>query len=241
MEPSHTRTLPQILEDPVLSLPEIIREFIRCILDAANLPGDSWQVSKEEWQRYEFLGDRVLNLIVAEYLFSREPPCREGEMTKKMGVVSNESLTGIAERCGIDVSCLVPQAIGRQQTYGDAVKGGAVEACIGAMYAHAGFAATRVFVLRLMAGETDRYDPSENFIGRLQEQFQHRGLLVPVYREISRAGPPHQPRFTFGVYDAGGKILGTGSGPDTTGARQQAAKQALLAPFPGNTDAPFQT
>ncbi|MFA5331674.1 MAG: ribonuclease III domain-containing protein [Methanoregula sp.] len=216
-----------ILADPAKPVNQAIYEFI-CVLSERNGPGLSgWQVSKEDWQRYEFLGDRVLNLVVAEYLFSGKPPCREGVMTRKMGVVSNESLAGIAERCGIDTSILIPPSIGGQQTYGDAVRGGALEACIGAMYIHAGFPATRNFVLRLMAAEIDRFDPATNYVGRLQEQFQHQGLCVPVYLEISRSGPSHHPRFVFGVYDPAGRLLGEGEGSSTCEARQEAACQAL--------------
>jgi dsRNA-specific ribonuclease len=93
-------------------------------------------------------------------------------MTQKMGVVSNESLAAIAERRGIDIPLLVPAAIGQQQTYGDKIRGGAIEACIGAIYIPADFEATRAFVREFLEGEIDRYDPSANFIGRLQEHFQ---------------------------------------------------------------------
>jgi ribonuclease-3 len=220
--------LKQILSDLTLAVPEKVEGFIRLFNGDAG-PGDPvvWNVSKEEWQRFEFLGDRVLNLVAAELLYSRSPPCREGEMTRKMGVVSNESLAAIAECLDLDLSLLIPSAIGRQQAYGDAVKGGAVEACIGAIYASAGFEATRAFVCEVLEGEVDRYDPSANFIGRLQEHFQQLGEPLPVYRELSRTGPPHQPVFTCGIYNAGEALLGKGTGRTTTEARQAAAKQAL--------------
>jgi len=60
------------------------------------------------------------------------PLKREGEMTKLMGVVSNESLTGILERKDFSIALLIPKSIGQQQTYGETVKGGALEAFIGA-------------------------------------------------------------------------------------------------------------
>jgi ribonuclease-3 len=209
-------------------VPFKIREFIRLFNGDAG-PGSRavWNISKEGWQRFEFLGDRVLNLVAAELLYSCTPPCREGVMTQKMGVISNESLALIAERRGIDIDGIVPAAIGQQQVYGDAVKGGAVEACIGAIYASAGFEATRTFVREILGGEIGRYDPSANYVGRLQEHFQQLGQQIPVYGELSRTGPPHQPVFTYHVCDAGGHLIGEGTGRTTTEARQAAAKQAL--------------
>lgn len=218
----------QILTGSTHPLFEVICAFLGTVSRQNDIRAEGWHVSKDAWQRYEFLGDRVLNLVVAEYLYSLRPPVREGTMTRKMGVVSNESLAGIAHRAGIDTSVLIPAEIRQQQTYGDAVRGGAIEACIGAMYVHAGFSATRHFVLRLMADETERYDPDENYIGKLQERFQQHGLSVPVYREISRSGPPHRPQFVVGVYDEKDRLLGQGTGSSTGEARQEAAREALL-------------
>ncbi len=231
MDEIQRTALRQILENPAIPVSSKIREFIR--LFNGNADQDctaAWGISTEEWQRFEFLGDRVINLVAAELLYSHDPPCREGAMTKKMGVVSNESLAMIAERGGVDVAGIVPAVIGQQQAYGDAVRGGAVEACIGAMYACAGFEATRALVRELLAGEIERYDPSTNYIGRLQEYFQQHGQLVPLYEEIRpRSGPVHQPRFRFGVYDGNHILLGEGTGSSSTEARQAAARAALDA------------
>ncbi|HII98211.1 MAG TPA: hypothetical protein HA272_02835, partial [Methanoregula sp.] len=72
-----------------------------------------WDVSKEDWQRYEFLGDRVLNLIIAQTLFTQRPVALdEGEMTEILGtVVSNKSLDALA-RDHDAVTLLIPCAIG---------------------------------------------------------------------------------------------------------------------------------
>ncbi len=225
-------TICQTLNDPTSSVPSKIREFIRIYNGDTSLDNPvTWNVSKEDWQRFEFLGDRVINLIVANMLFCRVPPQREGEMTKMMGVVSNDSLAEIAKRCGIDDTWLIPQQIGQQKAYGDTIKGGAIEACIGAMYAYTGYEATSTFVHQLMAGEIDHYDPAKNYIGRLQEQYQKKGKEIPVYREISRAGPPHKYIFTYGVYDDAGP-LGEGTGHTVAEACQEAAKLALEKQFP---------
>jgi ribonuclease-3 len=176
-------------------------EFIKIFNSDSSDPGfqsEKWNISKEEWQRYEFLGDRVLNLVAADYLYHHVPLKREGEMTKMMGVVSNESLTGIIERNGFDVALLIPEIIGQQQTYSERVKSGGLEAFIGALYEIVGFEGTRTCILNILSDEIDRYDSATNYIGRLQEWHQQHGLPFPVYSEITekRDGPAHSPRFT---------------------------------------------
>ena len=224
--------LQEQLLDPDRDLNQNIREFIKIFNSGApdpNFQSEKWNISKEEWQRYEFLGDRVLNLVVAGYLYHHAPLKREGEMTKMMGVVSNESLTGIIERKGYDVALLLPKAIGRQQTYGDRVKGGALEGLIGAMYEGIGFEGTRVFILTFLEKEIEGYDPATNYIGRLQEWHQQQGLQVPTYAEVTekRHGPAHSPRFTYQVFAGDGSVTGEGTGRNTTEAKQAAAKVAL--------------
>ncbi len=229
MDDTRREATKKILCDPALTVPLKIQEFIRLYNgDAGTGTPAIWNISKDEWERFEFLGDRVLNLVAAELLFNCDPLCREGVMTQKMGVVSNESLTAIAERRGIDIPGIVPASIGQQQAYGDTVKGGAIEACVGALYFFAGFEAVRIFIREFLSGEIERYDPATNYIGRLQEYFQQRGPTVPVYEEIlPRTGPDHQLRFTFCVYDQNHTCLGKGTGASITEARQQAAKAAL--------------
>jgi ribonuclease-3 len=190
---------------------------------------DRWDIVTGEWQRYEFLGDRVLNLVVADYLFHHASREREGEMTKRMGAVSNEMLTGIIERKGIDISRLIPETIGQQKTYGERVKGGALEAFFGSLYEVVGFEETRTFILTFLSDEIDRYNPATNFIGSLQEWYQQHGLPVPEYTEIpeKRGGLPHSPQFTYRVYTEDGSFLGEGTGRNATEAKQAAARKAL--------------
>jgi dsRNA-specific ribonuclease len=101
--------------DSTLDFNQKFGEFIKIINSDffdPDFQSEKWNISNDEWQRYEFLGDRVLNLVVADYLYHQSPSNREGEMTregqmtKMMGVVSNESLTVIIERNGFDVAQL---------------------------------------------------------------------------------------------------------------------------------------
>jgi dsRNA-specific ribonuclease len=89
-------------------------------------------------------------------------------MTKMTGVVSNESLTGIIERNGLDIALLIPKTIEQQKTYGERVKGGALEAFIGALYEIVGFEWTRTCILTILSEEIKQYDPATSYIGRFQ-------------------------------------------------------------------------
>lgn len=196
-----------------------------------NAKSACWDITKEEWQRYEFLGDRVLDLIVAQILFTRrDSVLSEGEMTQILSsVVSNQSLDALARRAGPDVFArLIPPAIGVQNSYGERITGGAFEAFIGALYCESGFDDVSCFVSSLIADSLDRYDPEENAIGVLQEYYQKQGMPVPTYELAASSGPPHKPYHTYIVRTPDGKSF-EGRGPNSSEAKQKAARQALAA------------
>ena len=196
--------LKEKLLDSNVDFNQKLGEFIKIFNSNSSDPciqPEKWNISNDKWQRYEFLGDNVLNLVAADYLYHHATLKREGEMTKKMGVVSNESLTGIIDRNGIDIALLIRESIGKQQTYGERVKGGALEAFIGALYEIVGFDVTCTVVLNILSEEIERYDPNLNAKGILQEFFQKTDTsTVPEYREILKKGSDHKPVFTCQVF-----------------------------------------
>ena len=188
-----------------------------------------WDISKEDWQRYEFLGDRVLNLVIAQSLFTRrEGTLNEGEMTRILGsAVSNRALDTLSRRYDLTVfTRLIPQSIGEQRTYGVKITGGAFEALIGALYCEVGLDDVTFFVTAIMKDIIDEYNPHMNPIGLLQEYFQKRGEDLPFYLETSRSGPDHRPYFTVKVRIAGGRSF-EGSATTLPDARRDAARKAL--------------
>jgi ribonuclease III len=188
-----------------------------------------WDISKEDWQRYEFLGDRVLGLIVAQALFTRsEGTLNEGEMTHRLGtIVSNRALDELSKKYDRQIfSRLVPECIGGQKTYGSRISGGAFEAFIGALYCEVGLDDVTFFVISVMKGMLDEYNPRENAIGLLQEYFQKTGENLPFYSETSRTGPDHRPGFSVSVHIPGGRTF-EGSGLSLPEARRDAAQKAL--------------
>ncbi len=187
-----------------------------------------WDISIGDWQRFEFLGDRVLNFVVARILFSRRDcVLDEGEMTKILSfAVSNQSLSALAARLdAAGFSRLVPAGIG-ENAYGERITAGAFEALIGALYCDAGFDAVASFIAAVMAESLDRYDPSGNAVGLLQEYYQKRGLPVPVYEHAGSSGPSHRPRHTYRVLTPDEKVF-EGIGPNSSEAKQEAARAAF--------------
>jgi ribonuclease-3 len=215
------------------STPDVNRIIDTFISDFNRVYGDPcadrWDITKEDWQRYEFLGDRVLNLVIAQVLFTwREGVLNEGDMTRMMSdIVSNRALDILSHRYDPAIfSRLIPLAIGEQKTYGERITGGAFEAFIGALYCEVGLDDVTYFVTVIMEDVIDEFNPRQNAIGLLQEFFQKRGEERPIYEEIARDGPHHRPQFSVRVRIADGRSF-DGAGPSLSDARKEAAKKAL--------------
>lgn len=222
--------LPGLLQAPEPDLTGIIATFVTCFNSTYGDPAKvHWDITLDEWERYEFLGDRVLNLIIAQALFTRRHAAlSEGEMTRAIsGIVSNHALDRMV-RHATDMGVftrLIPPAIGEQNTYGERVTGGAFEAFIGALYCEIGFDDVAFFINSLFRQALDTASPEENAIGMLQEYFQKRFRSVPTYRETKREGPDHRPIFTFEVL-FNNEVLGKGRGESIQKAEQEAARAA---------------
>ncbi|MDD1693459.1 MAG: putative dsRNA-binding protein [Methanoregula sp.] len=223
-------SLVELLHSPDPDINRIINTFVTRFNAAYGIPGtDRWDITKEDWQRYEFLGDRVLNLIVAQSLFTqRNGVLDEGEMTRILsGIVSNRALDTLTRRHGKTAfTRLIPTVIGEQNTYGERITGGAFEAFIGALYCEVGLDDVAYFVSTIMGEALGRYNPEENAIGILQEYFQKRYKSTPSYRQVKRNGPDHKPVFTYEVL-FGDRVLGEGRGESIQLTQQEAARRAL--------------
>jgi len=154
-------SLIELLRAPDPGLNRIITTFISCFNAAYGDPAkDRWDVTKEEWQRYEFLGDRVLNLVVAQSLFTQRYAVHsEGEMTRILGaVVSNRALDALVKQCGEKIfTLLIPGVIGEQKAYGERITGGAFEAFIGALYCELGLDDVAFFINAILRESLSRY------------------------------------------------------------------------------------
>jgi ribonuclease-3 len=151
-------------------------------------------------ERLEFIGDRVLGLIVAEWLLEKFPTEREGELGPRLAaLVSRPALTVIAEEHGVAALLAVaPGEAKRGVRERSTVLADALEALIGALYLDGGFEAARGFVRRVMAGVVDRqFIPPKDPKTALQEWALKRALPLPAYDVEAQSGPSHAPHFVI--------------------------------------------
>jgi ribonuclease-3 len=179
---------------------------------------------KNSNERLEFLGDAIIDSILAHYLFDHYPDKTEGEMTKmKSKVVRRDNLNRIGEKIGI--RALLQVEIGRQDLH-ESMLGNALEALIGAIYLDKGYAATRMTVLDFFVrhGLTETIHDEIDSKSKLHEWAQkHKHVLTfPVAQHKQVNG---SSLYTIhAIVD--GEIQGIGEGPSKKSAEQVAAKQA---------------
>ena len=191
-------------------------------------------------ERMEFLGDSVLNLIVAEYLFDEFPSKDEGFLTKvRAKLVNRVALADAAERINLEDFLLISKNLSINFKNGSrTVLADALEALIGASYMDNGLKAAKAFIERILIEPNMKdgvYLIDENFKSQLLEFAQAKRMENPVYSVIKEEGPQHSRVFTV-VVSVGNVEYGVGKGKNKKSAEQIAA-QAALKKFPtGITD-----
>ncbi|MFM2354410.1 MAG: hypothetical protein RLZZ528_146 [Pseudomonadota bacterium] len=181
-------------------------------------------------QRLEFLGDRVLGLVMAEALLAADESAAEGQLAPRFNaLVRREMCAEVARDTGLgDVLKLGRSEMMSGGRRKDALLADAMEAVIAAVYLDAGFEAARAVILRLWGGriggvKADARDAKT----ALQEWAQARGLPPPSYTETGRSGPDHQPLFRIEVRldNGAAEVAEAGSKRQA----EQAAAERLLA------------
>ena len=158
---------------------------------------------RRSYQRLEFLGDRVLGLIVAHLLIERFPDDAEGALTnRQVALVRREALAEVAERLGlgrwVQASLSSAESVGASRT---AILADCCEALIGALYLDGGLAAAQRFVVEHWRPliEAGGVAPPRDAKMALQEWAQGRGMDRPVYTVVETTGPAHATVFTVEV------------------------------------------
>lgn len=185
---------------------------------------------EESNERLEFLGDAVLDLLVAEYLYRRFPEMPEGRLTvMRATLVRRETLAQWAGR--MDLGSLL--RVGRGEVQDGVVSqrtlAGAFEAVVGALYLDQGFESARAFVDKILERDIDRLLATRdltNYKGVLQEEIQRTDTRLPEYVVVSEKGPDHDRVFVIEVRHRG-TTIGRGEGRSKRIAEQAAAKDAL--------------
>ncbi len=184
-------------------------------------------------QRLEFLGDRVLGLVMAEALLTADAAAREGQLAPRFNaLVRKETCAAVAREIGLgDVLKLGRSEMltgGRRK---EALLGDAMEAVIAAVFEDAGFEAARALVLRLWGDRIAGVEPdARDAKTSLQEWAQGRGMAPPAYAETARSGPDHAPVFTVQV------TLDSGETAEATAGSKRLAEQAAARALLGRLD-----
>jgi ribonuclease-3 len=216
----HSFARPELLQEALTHRSAVARRQVRGRTAPSNGAGSN--------ERLEFVGDRVLGLMIAEWLAERFPAEQEGQLGPRLAhLVSQPVLAAIAERLGLAAVLSVAPGESRAGVRKLAtVLADAMEALIGALYLDAGLTPARTFVRRAweepMAGLAE---PPKDPKTALQEWLLGRGLQLPAYAQLSREGPPHEPIFVIAVSAAGQQ--GTGTAGSKRVAERLAA-EALL-------------
>jgi ribonuclease III len=179
----------------------------------------------ESYQRLEFLGDHVLGLIVSDMLYRSFPNADEGEMSKRLAdLVRKESCADVAKSLGLaDDVKLGAVGAGAGARLRKSVLGDICEAVIGAVYLDGGYQAASEFVERNWTERMKKpRQPLRDPKTVLQEWAQGKGLPTPVYREVERTGPHHDPQFRVAV-DLPGLAPAEGVGGSKRAAEKVAA------------------
>ena len=181
-------------------------------------------------QRLEFLGDRVLGLVMAEALLVADAQATEGQLAPRFNaLVRKETCAEVARDIGLgDVLKLGRSEMMSGGRRKEALLGDAMEAVIAAVYLDAGFEAARDLVLRLWGKRIDSVEEdARDAKTALQEWAQARGQQPPRYDTISREGPDHAPVFTIAARLESGESAEARAGSKRLA--EQAAAKALLA------------
>lgn len=179
----------------------------------------------DTYQRLEFLGDRVLGLVVAEMLYVTFPAAEEGELSRRLAdLVRRESCAEVAREWGAEGFLRLGEGERQAGTNNrTAILSDICESLIGAVFLDAGYEAAKsvvwqAFEPRMRTPRRPLRDPKTT----LQEWAQARGLEAPLYHLLSRSGPDHAPEFTMSV-DVKGFAPAEAKGSSKRGAEQAAA------------------
>lgn len=183
-------------------------------------------------ERLEFLGDAVLSLVVADYLYARHVDADEGALSRlRARIVSGESLAQLASALGIGEQLMMGP--GEMKTGGhrrESILADAFESVCGALLLDAGFVRAAPLLLKLLEGalaRADEPDMQKDAKTRLQEWLQSRGLALPIYSVEAISGEAHQQSFQVRCQISAPGVAASGVGPSRRRAEQQAAALVL--------------
>ena len=201
----------------------------------SSYANERWHNSLMSNERLEFLGDSILGMCVAEYLYCTFPDRPEGELTRmRADMVCEQTLANVAGRIGLGEHLLLGK--GEEQGGGrnrNSILADAVESVIAATFLDGGMGAAKQFIQKYILVEVPvKKLHNVDYKTSLQELVQQKKNQVLTYTMVGESGPDHDKHFEVEVC-LNGKVVGLGSGSSKKRAEQDAARVAIEALFPG--------
>ncbi|MCD5381927.1 MAG: ribonuclease III [Candidatus Pacebacteria bacterium] len=189
------------------------------------------EATQDHNERYEFLGDAVLELVVTDFLFEKYADKPEGELTAiRAALVNTVSLAEASGKMGVNEYLLLSKGeakdTGRARQY---ILANAFEALVGALYLDQGYAAAKAFIAEYLFAQTENIVEKrlwQDAKSRFQEVAQEHVNITPSYAVLNQEGPDHDRVFTVGVF-LGEEQIAEGQGRAKQEAEQNAAAAAI--------------
>ena len=209
-------------------------QLLQNALTHSSYANERWHNSLLSNERLEFLGDSVLGMLVAEYLYGTFSDRPEGELTRmRADMVCEHTLATVANRIGLGEHLLLGH--GEERLGGrsrESILADATESVIAACFLDGGLEAAAQFVKKYILVEVPVTRPNNmDYKTALQELVQQKKNQVLVYTLVGQSGPDHDKLFDVEV-SLNGTVVGTGSGRSKKRAEQMAAKAAVEKLFP---------
>ena len=206
-------------------------------LTHSSYANERWHNSLLSNERLEFLGDSILGMLVAEYLFRNFPDRPEGELTRmRADMVCEKTLANVANHIGLGQHLMLGH--GEEQGGGrsrDSILADAMESVIAACFLDGGLEAALRFIQKFILVEVPVNKlHNMDYKTKLQELVQQKKNQVLSYHLIGQSGPDHDKKFDVEV-SLNGQMVGSGSGSSKKRAEQDAARAAIERLFPEHT------
>ena len=203
-------------------------------LSHSSYANERWHDSLKSNERLEFLGDSVLGMVTAEYLYRNFPDRLEGDLTRmRADMVCERALAQTADKIGLGRHIL----LGRGEETGggrtrDSILADAVESVIAACFLDGGMEPARRFIHNFVLTEVpERKLKNTDYKTALQELVQQKKNQTLSYAMVGESGPDHDKHFDVEV-SLNGRVVGKGTGTSKKRAEQDAARVAIEALFP---------
>lgn len=204
------------------------RAFLENALTHSSYANENKAKGLQSNERLEFLGDSVLGMVVADYLFRTHPDLPEGDLTRtRAALVCEGSLVEVAQ-C-LELGAYLKLGKGEEAGGGrerPSIIADAVEAVLAAVYLDGGIGSARKLIQKFILDREAEKSASRDYKTALQELVQRESGQVLKYRLTGEEGPDHDKRF-FVEVDLNGEVAGRGKGHSKKEAEQMAAKAAI--------------